>query len=60
MSYTSLLQKATSNDDNPAPGYVYTELNKITHADLPSCEKMADWLNDKLKKNEPAVKWKVR
>ena len=55
----SLLKKATTNDDNPTPGYVYTELAKLTHADVTTCDKMADWLFDKLKKNDSAIKWKT-
>jgi hypothetical protein len=44
MSLDSLLNKATASDDNPPPGYVFSELAKLTHADVANCEKMADWL----------------
>lgn len=40
-------------------GYVFTELAKLTHADVVVCDKMADWLADKVKKNEANVKWKA-
>jgi len=54
-----LLNKATSNDDNPTPGYVFTELIKLTHSDASVCDKMSDWLYKRLQRNEPSVKWKV-
>lgn len=35
----------------PLQGYVFPELAKITHADIASCDKMAEWLVDKLKRS---------
>lgn len=40
-------------------GYVFTELSKITHGDIMACEKMAEWLVEKLKRPEASTKWKV-
>ncbi len=53
------MNKATSNDDNPTPGYVYPELIKLTHADVANCDKMSDWLYRRLQQSSPSVKWKV-
>lgn len=38
---------------------MFSDLAKITHNDITACDKMADWLADKLKKPEPVMKWKV-
>jgi hypothetical protein len=54
-----LLNKATTNDENPTPGYVYPELIKLTHADVANCERMAEWLFRRLQRTEPSVKFKV-
>ena len=54
-----LLNKATTADENPTPGYVYPELIKLTHADVGNCDKMADWLYRRLTRAEPSVKYKV-
>lgn len=59
MSMDSLLNKATTSDENPTPGYIYADLIKLTHSDVAICEKMADWLAKRLNRNESAVKWKV-
>ncbi len=40
-------------------GYIYKELVTITHSDITACEKMADWLADKLKTDKANVKFKV-
>ena len=54
-----LLNKATTNDDNPTPGYVFVELTKMLHGDAGLCEKMSDSLYKRLQRSEPAVKWKT-
>jgi hypothetical protein len=54
-----LLNKATTADENPTPGYVYPELIKLTHADVGNCDKMADWLYRRLQRAEPSVKYTV-
>ncbi len=39
---------------------MFVELSKITHSDITLCEKMAEWLLEKLRKSpEWTVKWKV-
>jgi ATP-dependent Lon protease len=55
----ALLAKATTADENPAPGYVFTELSKLTHTDASTCDRMSDWLFKRLARSEPAVKWKA-
>lgn len=59
MSLSSLVEKATANSDDPTPGYVYTELVKLTHADVMNCDKLADALFKKLSSDKAAVKWKT-
>ena len=54
-----LLNKATTADENPTPGYVFSELAKIQHADASTTDKMADFLFKRLARSEPSVKWKV-
>jgi len=43
----------------PPQGWVLPELAKITHSDLGTCDKMADWLVERLKKPEASIKWKT-
>ncbi|CAE8703761.1 unnamed protein product, partial [Polarella glacialis] len=50
---------ATSADETPTPGYLYTEIAKATFADLDSCQQLADYLLKKLERDNPHVKFKV-
>jgi hypothetical protein len=59
MSLDSLLQKATSNDDSPPPGYVFVELIKLLNNDVTQVDKCSDALYKRLQRNEASVKWKV-
>ena len=55
-----LLRKATAPDDAAPPGYVFVELCKLTNNDIAVCERMADWLGDKVKTTKaPPVLWKL-
>lgn len=54
----SALNKATSADDTPTPGYLYTEIAQSTFADLNACQQLADYLIKKLEKDNPHVKLK--
>jgi len=55
----SVLNKATSADDTPTPGYLYTEIAKSTFTDFNSCQQLADYLLKKLERDNPHVKLKV-
>eukprot|EP00930_Biecheleria_cincta_P018669 TRINITY_DN1445_c1_g1_i1.p1 TRINITY_DN1445_c1_g1~~TRINITY_DN1445_c1_g1_i1.p1 ORF type:complete len:940 (-),score=270.28 TRINITY_DN1445_c1_g1_i1:73-2892(-) len=55
----SVLNKATSADDIPTPGYLYTEIAKSTFADITACQQLADYLLKKLERDNPHVKLKV-
>jgi hypothetical protein len=55
MSLDSLLSKATVNDDNAPPGYVYIELGKIINADAAKAEECATALYKRLARSEAAL-----
>lgn len=55
----SILNKATSADDIPTPGYLYQEIAKATFVDVTSSQQLADYLLKKLEKDNPHVKLKV-
>eukprot|EP00929_Paragymnodinium_shiwhaense_P039637 TRINITY_DN20809_c0_g2_i1.p1 TRINITY_DN20809_c0_g2~~TRINITY_DN20809_c0_g2_i1.p1 ORF type:complete len:805 (-),score=208.11 TRINITY_DN20809_c0_g2_i1:176-2590(-) len=55
----SMLNKATSSDDIPTPGYLFTEIAKCTFTDLAASQQLADYLLKKLEKDDPRVKCKV-
>merc|ERR1719282_1020995 len=54
----SVLNKATSADDAPTPGYLYTEIAKSTFVDINACQQLADYLLKKLERDNPHVKAK--
>lgn len=53
-----MLNKATSADDVPTPGYMFTEIAKST-GDVNACQQLADYLIKKLERDNPQVKVKV-
>lgn len=53
-----MLNKATSADEVPTPGYVYTEIARAT-ADINVSQQVADFLLRKLERDNPHVKVKV-
>eukprot|EP00403_Amphidinium_massartii_P017834 CAMPEP_0178415610 /NCGR_PEP_ID=MMETSP0689_2-20121128/23639_1 /TAXON_ID=160604 /ORGANISM="Amphidinium massartii, Strain CS-259" /LENGTH=185 /DNA_ID=CAMNT_0020036933 /DNA_START=47 /DNA_END=600 /DNA_ORIENTATION=- len=55
----ALLNKATSADDTPTPGYMFGEIAKATFADIDACQQLADYLIKKLERDNPHVKLKV-
>ncbi|CAK0851413.1 unnamed protein product [Prorocentrum cordatum] len=55
----STLNKATSSDDVPTPGYLFTEIAKATFDDVNACQQLADYLLKKLERDDPLVKVKV-
>jgi len=54
-----MLNKATSADDVPTPGYMFADIAKSTFADLNACQQLADYLIKKLERDNPQVKVKV-
>ena len=56
----STLNKATSSDAVPTPGYLYTEIAKATFADAGASQQLVDYLVRKLERDSnPHVKAKV-
>lgn len=55
----STLMKATSDDANPIPGYLYQEVNKITFESEGYRESTLEFLVDRLNKQSCHVKFKV-
>lgn len=53
-----VLNKATSADDIPTPGYMFGEISKMTFADVSAPQQLADYLLNKLQKDNPHVKLK--
>ncbi|KAL3876332.1 hypothetical protein ACJMK2_034194, partial [Sinanodonta woodiana] len=48
LNKISTLIKATSDDDQPIPGYLYKEINGMTYDSDESCQNTLDFLNDQL------------
>mmetsp|Transcript_45678 Transcript_45678/g.130960 ORF Transcript_45678/g.130960 Transcript_45678/m.130960 type:complete len:173 (+) Transcript_45678:102-620(+) len=55
----STLNKATSADDTPTPGYLYTEIAKATFSAPDASQQLADYLLKKLERDNAYVKQKV-
>ncbi|XP_057310792.1 uncharacterized protein LOC130648730 isoform X4 [Hydractinia symbiolongicarpus] len=53
------LMKATSDSVSPTPGYLYTEITKITFESLDFCDHLVNFLVERLKKKSLHVKLKV-
>lgn len=53
-----LLNEATSPDDTPTPGYMLTEISRLTIANYQACLQLIEFLNARLKKNNHNVKFK--
>ncbi|XP_062508072.1 AP-4 complex accessory subunit Tepsin-like isoform X2 [Corticium candelabrum] len=54
-----MLSKATSNDGVPTPGYLLTEIAKLTRESPQTCAYVEDFLVDKLKSSSADVKLKA-
>ncbi|KAH3745144.1 protein MODIFIED TRANSPORT TO THE VACUOLE 1 [Pelomyxa schiedti] len=55
-SVAGIVLKATSDDTDPTPGYVYIEINKLSAT---ASHELVDYLIKRLHKNSPFVKSKV-
>lgn len=55
----SLLMKATSDDDNPIPGYLYDDVNKISYESPGYCISLLEFLVSQLEKRSYHTKLKV-
>eukprot|EP01129_Flabellula_baltica_P012234 TRINITY_DN5493_c0_g1_i2.p1 TRINITY_DN5493_c0_g1~~TRINITY_DN5493_c0_g1_i2.p1 ORF type:complete len:569 (-),score=136.09 TRINITY_DN5493_c0_g1_i2:7-1683(-) len=55
-----IIEQATTDNDNPTPGYIYNQICQLSKKDANTCERILRYLLNKLKKqNSPAVKLKV-
>ena len=54
----SLVNKATSADDQPTPGYMYNEIARITHASAEASKQLEEYLIKRLKKDNVHQKLK--
>lgn len=54
-----LLNRATNADEEPTPGYLYSEIAKITFVSADASWQLEEYLTKKLAKNHPATKSKV-
>jgi hypothetical protein len=54
----SLMQRATSSDDAPTPGYLYGEIAKATQQSYDVSQKIQEFLMTRLKKKNHNVKFK--
>ncbi len=55
----SLLTRATSNDSSPTPGYLYSEIARMTYLSHEECNQVATYLLKRLQKRSGVVKLKV-
>ncbi|XP_077980197.1 AP-4 complex accessory subunit tepsin-like [Glandiceps talaboti] len=59
MNKLPILLKATSDDNNPTPGYMYQEITNISFESNGYCQCLLDYLVDRLEKKSFHVKLKV-
>lgn len=59
VSKLSLLTRATSDESDPTPGYMFPEINKISFESGACCEDLVGWLVDRLSDKSCHVKLKV-
>eukprot|EP01091_Cochliopodium_minus_P008845 TRINITY_DN2074_c0_g1_i1.p1 TRINITY_DN2074_c0_g1~~TRINITY_DN2074_c0_g1_i1.p1 ORF type:complete len:674 (-),score=248.68 TRINITY_DN2074_c0_g1_i1:65-2086(-) len=55
----SLIDKATSNDDQITSGFIYNEINQLTYESDNHCQQVLDNLTNKLSYDKPIVKRKA-
>ncbi len=55
----SLLNRATSNDETPTPGYLYGEIARMTQHSYDTSQKVMDYLISRVKKKQAHVKYKA-
>ena len=54
-----LLQRATSSDDSPTPGYMYGEIAKMTLTSVDACRQIEEYLVKRLGNKNANVKLKA-
>jgi hypothetical protein len=54
----ALVTRATSSDAGPTPGYMYGEICRMTHNSYEGCSQVAQFLLERIKKNNPTIKYK--
>eukprot|EP00050_Salpingoeca_kvevrii_P000894 m.158022 g.158022 ORF g.158022 m.158022 type:complete len:734 (+) comp10242_c1_seq1:2155-4356(+) len=55
VAHLPMLQKATSDDEQPTPGYMYDDICKITFTSVSACSELEDYLIGRLKKKKPHI-----
>eukprot|EP00013_Stygamoeba_regulata_P025065 CAMPEP_0177643482 /NCGR_PEP_ID=MMETSP0447-20121125/8177_1 /TAXON_ID=0 /ORGANISM="Stygamoeba regulata, Strain BSH-02190019" /LENGTH=732 /DNA_ID=CAMNT_0019145777 /DNA_START=75 /DNA_END=2270 /DNA_ORIENTATION=- len=55
----TLVEKATSDDNQATPGHLYNDLTKLTFRSVKSCQNLEMYLLRRLKKDSPVVKLKA-
>lgn len=55
----SLCAKATAENEQPTPGYMYNEIARITHASVDACRQLEEYLIKRLQKDSVHVKLKA-
>eukprot|EP00727_Mastigamoeba_balamuthi_P010888 m51a1_g6421 hypothetical protein (1142) ;mRNA; r:306659-311712 len=58
-SAISLVRKATSDDPDPTPGYVFLEIRKMSEKSPGACEALADQLAQRMKNSSAFVRLKA-
>ncbi|KAK7870622.1 hypothetical protein R5R35_009121 [Gryllus longicercus] len=59
VNYLPMLTRATADNQEPVPGYLFQEIEKITLQPEPSCQLLVDYLTQRLDRPSAAVKMKV-
>merc|ERR1711977_95282 len=59
FKHSSLIKKATKDDDEPVPGYLFHEVKQATDSSQEACKRIQDYLLDRLDHKSPLVKWKA-
>lgn len=54
----SVVAKAVSSDESPTPGYVYSDIVAMTHANFEASRQLAAYLLERIKKPNHNVKFK--
>jgi len=59
FKHSSLIKKATKDDDEPVPGYLFHEVKQATEASQEASKRIQDYILDRLDHKSPLVKWKA-
>merc|ERR1712072_678358 len=59
FKHSSLIKKATKDDDEPVPGYLFHEVKQATDSSQEACKRIQDYILDRMDHKSPLVKWKA-